>query len=68
MNRSQNLEKKISEYKKLIEKKKYENETMLSEAQVKLDSQSRYVNNASKIIFVDTPNVDNKMNYIGRLS
>ena len=46
----------------------YENETMLSEEQVKLDSQSRYVNNASKIIFVDTPNVDNKMNYIGRLS
>ena len=30
MNRSQNLEKKISEYKKLIEKKKYENDTMLS--------------------------------------
>lgn len=46
----------------------FENENMLSETQVILDSQSRNVNNASKIIFVDTPNIDNKMNYIGRLS
>lgn len=46
----------------------YENETQLSETQVALDSQSRYVENASKLIFVDAPNVDNKMNYIGRIS
>lgn len=46
----------------------YENETQLSESQVILDSQTRYVENASKLIFVDAPNVDNKMNYIGRIS
>lgn len=46
----------------------YEVPQAVEERQVILDSQSRYPANENMTIITDSPNVDNKMSYIGRVS